>query len=202
MRPPTLIHWLLAAVLAITIGGCGLHNPYQTAARPTSTTTTSTNTTGAPADQRDPAGERGGTIPPSAQAAQRKLAAGAALRTPEAALGRYTRAYLDWDAARAVEVQRELAAISLGQARAQALQAAASAARDPKLTASHIANHGQLVAISHGQGPAATDWVIVTSEQTTGQGDYQGLPPTLHIIYAQLTHISKGWVVSGWQPQN
>ena len=44
--------------------------------------------------------------------------------------------------------------------------------------------------------------MIVTSELTTGGGDYAGLPPTLHIIYANVTNTPGGWVVNGWQPQN
>jgi hypothetical protein len=200
MRVPTITRALPAALLAIAIGGCGLHNPYQTATR--RTTATSTTTTAAPADQRDPAPERGGTIPPRTQAAQRKLATGAGLPTPHAALERYARTYLNWTAANVIQIQRALAAISLDQARAQALQAAASAARDPKLTSSHLANHGQILAIAPGEGPAAGHWVILTSEQTTGDGDYQGLPPTLHVIYAQLSNSGRGWIVSEWAPQN
>ena len=202
MRTPTLILSLLAAPIVIALGGCGLHNPYQSASSHTTATTASTASTATPADQTDPSPERGGTIPPGAQAAQAKVAAGAALPTPEAALQRYARLDLNWTAANVIALQRELAEISLGQARAQALQAATSATRDPQLTASHIANHGELVAISPGQGAAAGKWVIVTSEQTTGEGDYQGLPPTLHIIYAQVTTTGRGWVVSGWQPQS
>ena len=98
--------------------------------------------------------------------------------------------------------QRELAAISLGQAKAQALQAAASAAHDTQLLKSRVANGGSVVAITRGRGPAAGDWVLVTREQTTGQGDYAGLPPTLHVIYAQLTDTANGWIVTRWQPAN
>ena len=34
--------------------------------------------------------------------------------------------------------------------------------------------------------------MLVTSEQTTGKGDYAGLPPTLHVIYAQVTRDPDG----------
>jgi hypothetical protein len=202
MRTPTLIRSLFAAPIVIALSGCGLHDPYESATSRTTATTASTASTAASADQADPPPERGGTIPPGPQTAQTKLAAGAALPTPQAALQRYARLYLNWTAANVIALQRELAEISLGQAHAQALQAATSATRDPQLTASHIANRGELVAISPGQGAAAGKWVIVTSEQTTGEGDYQGLPPTLHIIYAQVTNTARGWVLSGWQPQN
>jgi hypothetical protein len=201
MRAPAPIRTLPALLLAVAIGGCGLQNPYQAPAQQTTTTTATTNAA-VPADQRDPAPERGGAVPSPVRAGQSRLAAGAGSATPQAALARYARTYLNWNAGNVITVQRTLAATSLGQARAQALQAAASAARDTKLTASQIANHGRVVAIAAGQAQASGRWVIVTSEQTTGQGDYLGLPPTLHVIYAQLTHTGMGWVVSGWQPQN
>jgi hypothetical protein len=198
---------VVLAVLAVALGGCGFSNPYQTtstttraATRPAATPTTP----GAkvPADQRDPASERDGTIPKQARAAQEKLAVRAASSSPQATLERYASIYLNWDAARVVAIQHQLAAISLGPARAQAQQAAASAGRDRQLTSSRVANRGRVIAISPGQAAAAGRWVIVTSEQTSGQGDYQGLPTTLHVIYAQLTNTSQGWVVSQWQPQN
>jgi hypothetical protein len=189
-----------AALLALALAGCGLTDPYQsnTAATPPA----ASRTTASPSDRRDPAPERGGTIPASAQATQKHLVVGAARPTPRAALERYAAAYLNWNSANVVQRQRELASISLGQARAQALQAAASASRDPELASGRIANHGEVIAISRGQGAAAGKWVIVTSEQTSGQDDYEGLPPTLHIIYAQLTDTRAGWVLSGWQPLN
>ena len=101
-----------------------------------------------------------------------------------------------------VAIQHQLAAISLGQARAQAQRAAISASHDGQLASSKVANRGRVIAIAPGQTSAAGQWVIVTTEQTSGPGGYQGLPPTLHVIYAQLTNTSQGWVVSQWQPQN
>jgi hypothetical protein len=189
-----------AALLTVLLAGCGLTDPYQQRTTTAHRTTTTAVTTRA--DQADPVPERGGAIPRSARTAEDKLAAAAARPTPRAALERYAQIYLNWNAHDVVAVQRELASISLGQARAQALQASVSAARDPELSAIQLANHGQVIAISPGQSSAAGRWVIVTSEQTTGQGDYHGLPPTQHIIYAQLTPTRSGWVVSQWAPQN
>ena len=107
--------------------------------------------------------------------AQSRLSAGAARPTPQAALERYAHLYVNWTADSVAAVQRELASLSEGQARAQALQAAASYTRDQTLTQSGVANSGHLVAIT----PSLTtpeQWVLVTSEQTTGKGDYSGLP--------------------------
>jgi len=190
----------LAALLAVLIAGCGFSDPYQSTKHSPAATSTSSTTTAA--DAADPPGERGGTTPHGAQAAQDQLAAGASQSTPQAALERYANLYINWQGSTVAARQRQLASISLGQARAQALQAAASAARDPLLTRSQVANHGQLIALTPGAGVATGDWVLVSSEHTTGQGDYAGLPPTLHVTYAHVTHTPSGWVISQWTPQN
>lgn len=194
---------LTAAILIPVLGasalaGCGITDPY-TPTRPSATsTTTSTTPTFSNAD---PAPERGGTIPTSARAAQSRVTAGATRATPRAALERYASLYVNWTAPDVVAIQRQLAGVSTGQARAQALQAAASYTRDQTLAHSGVANSGQLVAIT----PSLTtqgQWVLVTSEHTTGKGNYAGLPPTLHVIYAQVTRTPSGWVVSKWAPQD
>lgn len=197
MRRALTVSVLLSALGAAVLAGCGIPDPYT--ARQQATTSTSSSTSAA--TNADPAPERGGTIPAGVRAAQGRVAAGAARQTPDAALEQYARLYVNWSAQSVVEVQHQLAALSIGQARAQALQAAASYMRDQTLAQSGVANTGHLVAIT----PSLTtsgQWVLVTSEQTTGRGDYSGLPPTLHVIYAGLTRTSSGWVVSEWAPQN
>ena len=52
---------------------------------------------------------------------QSRVAVGAAQQTPQAALERYARLYVNWTADRVAGIQRELASLSTGQARAQAL---------------------------------------------------------------------------------
>ena len=188
---------LFLMLLAGGLAGCGLSDPY--AARgPRPTTATSVTTT---VGNADPAPERGGTIPAPARAQQARVGAGAAQPTPEAALRQYARLYVNWAADNVATVQRELASLSTGQARAQALQAAASYRRDETLLKSGVANSGQLVAISASL-TTSDQWVLVSSEQTTGKGDYSGLPATLHVIYAETTRTPKGFVVSQWSPQN
>ena len=187
---------------AVALAGCGLSDPY-TAKQPSSTSRTRPNVDHAVAasTNADPAPERGGTIPAGARARRASWRPAPAQPTPQAALERYARLYVNWTARTVAADQRELAAISVDQARAQALQAAASYAHDQTLQQSGVANSGHLVAIT----PSITtpgQWVLVTSEQTTGKGDYAGLPPTLHVIYAQVTRAPSGWVVSEWAPQN
>jgi hypothetical protein len=198
MRAPRPV--LPAALLvAVALAGCGLSNPYATH---TTASRHGTRSATAPARNADPVPERGGTIPSAARRAQGAVSARAGEATPRAALERYAQLYTNWTAATVLGLQRQLAAISIDSARAEAQQAAASYARDTTLSASHVTNHGTVVGITPGQGPAAGNWVIVTRETTTGTGDYSGLPPQLHVTYAQLTHTGHGWIVSTWSPQS
>jgi hypothetical protein len=189
---------LTAIALAVVISGCGISNPYATGTATTRTTESRSSVTRIDAD---PAPERGGTIPSAASRAQDTSAGHAGALTPEAALKYYAEIYINWSARTVGARQRRLASISLGGARAQALQAAASYAHDSTLTASHVTNTGTVVSIAAGQGVGAGQWVVVTSETTSGQGDYQGLPAQLHVTYSQLTYTRTGWVVSEWSPQ-
>jgi predicted small lipoprotein YifL len=197
---------LAALAVTLILAGCGLTDPYSrqdpaTTSASTSTSTTSTTTT-ATAPNADPGPERGGTIPNAAQAAQNKPAAGGSSPTPHAAVKRYANLDINWTANTVAGVQKQLAAISIGEARAQALQAAVSYGHDSTLQASHVANTGTVIAIAPGQGVAAGWWVVVTRETTTGQGNYAGLPPTDHVTDAQVQHTRNGWVISSWSPQS
>ena len=200
-RHPSSI--LLAVSAAVALAGCGLTDPY-TAKQPSSSVPNSTSTSATPSaatTNADPAPERGGAIPARSRAEQSQLATGAGEPSPQSALERYARLYVNWRAPTVAAGQRELAAISVDQARAQALQAAARYAQDQTLKQTGVANSGHVVAITSNITTPG-QWVLVTSEQTTGKGDYAGLPPTLHVIYAQVTHAPSGWVVSEWAPQN
>jgi hypothetical protein len=202
--PARLVKLTAAVAITSTLAGCGLNDPYShhqqpVAATSTLTTSTSSSTT---ATDADPAPERGGTIPQAAQASQGTPAAAAGSSTPRAALERYARLYVNWTASTVAGVQRDLAALSVGQAHAQALQAAASYGRDTTLQTSHVTNTGTVIAIDPGQGTASGLWVIVTSEQTTGAGNYAGLPPTVHVTYAQVSQTQHEFVVSRWSPQS
>jgi hypothetical protein len=190
-----------AILIAVTLTGCVSIPDPDSAALPTARTTAKATATVRTVTDADPASERGGRIPPRARAAQTRLAAGAGQSSPVAALERYATLWSNWTAATVVARQQQLAGMSLGQARAQALQAAASLQHDSTLAASHVVNHGQVVAIA----PSLIDrgtWVVVTSETTTGDGDYTGLPASLHVTDAQLTHTRHGYVVSLWSPLN
>jgi hypothetical protein len=203
MRHPAALAVLATTVVAVITAGCGIANPYtQTTATAHAVTTTSADRAPVNSADADPGPERGGTIPTSDVSSQDRLAHDAGSATPEVALERYAQLYINWTAASVAADQRELATVSLGSARAQALQAAASYQHDSTLRKSEVTNTGTIVSIAKGQSIAVGDWIVVTSETTSGRGDYEGLPATLHVTYAQLTHTSTGWIVTVWEPRS
>jgi hypothetical protein len=203
MRHPAALTVLATTALVLMTAGCGITNPYaQTTSTTRAVTTTSVDRAPVTRTDADPGPERGGTIPTSTASSQDRLAHDAGSPAPQVALERYAQLYINWTASTVAADQRELATISLGSARAQALQAAASYKHDITLRKSEVTNTGTVVSIAPGQGIAAGDWVVVTSETTSGRGDYQGLPAGLHVTYAQLARTARGWVVTVWEPRS
>jgi hypothetical protein len=198
---------LPAIAVAVLLAGCGITNPYASKDRPAATTGTSTSTSSAVSatatSADDPSDRPAGNYPPGS------LTTGPAgvTTTPStvgapsalAALERYARIDTNWSARSVGRTQRELAMLSLGQARASALQAAASYSRDSVLLSSHVSNTGTVVVIAPAQTKPGV-WVVVTSEKTLGSGDYAGLPAQLHITYAKVTDTAHGYLVTAWSP--
>jgi hypothetical protein len=200
MRAHTPILGMLA--LAVAVAGCGLTDPY-TNHSPTQTTAQTTTRRSATATLPNDPSERTAGHHPAATTALAITAnpTAAGESTPQAVLERYAELEINWTAETIGQTQRELAAISLGTARADALQAAASYQADSVLQHSHVTNTGTVIAITTRRDGAHDVWVIVTSEKTTGQGDNAGLPAGLHVTYAQLTHTPHGYRVSAWSPR-
>jgi hypothetical protein len=120
--------------------------------------------------------------------------------SPERALRRYAVVYINWSAAQLTARERELADLSIGAARLTAQQTAAGTGLVSQLTEDHVSNRGDVVAISRAEGQAGGDWVVVTSEHTSGAGPYAGLPAGFHVTLARVTHLRAGWAVSSWRP--
>lgn len=119
----------------------------------------------------------------------------------QAALERFANLYTNWTYRTLTADQRTLAAIAVGPARLTEQQAATASRADNTISRAHLANHGELLAVS----PEKTRpgwWVIVTREQTTGGGEYEALPANDHVILAQTVRLRAGWAVQQWQPQN
>jgi len=193
---------LALAVLALTLAGCAslprVSEPLgrSIAAGPQRPLPVSPT----PAPTGDPASERGGTIPATAQSAEDSVSHAGVSSTPTVALRRYALAYINWRASDLQARERQLAAMSIGDAKLTAQQEAAAHSGAAALNANHVANSGQVIAIAPGEGPETSQWVIVTLEHTTGTGAYAGLPPGPHVTFAQVRHMDGGWAVSAWNP--
>ena len=127
-----------------------------------------------------------------------RITAGAAAQSPQTALAHYASLYVNWTAATLAADERQLASLSTGQARAQAL--AEGVHPSPTVARYAVSNSGSLVAIAEGRGTEFGRWAVVTVEQTNGYGPYQGLPATSHVTWATVARVAGGWVVSGWYP--
>jgi hypothetical protein len=173
----------LMAVVAVALCGCGISDPYTQQVRPARPAVADAVTRG----------DHDGPPAPSA-----RVSAGAVVPTPQAALDRYGGIYVNWTAGTLPGVERRLAAISAGQARAQALAEASAPPRSVSTYA--VSNSGQLVAIAAGLGAKRGEWAVITDEQTFGDGPYQGLPATSHVTWATVQRHGAGWLVSGWYP--
>jgi hypothetical protein len=169
--------------IAVVLCGCGISDPYTQTPRPARP---------APADAVT-RGDHDGPPAPSA-----RVPVGVSAPTPQAALDRYGAIYINWTAGTLPAVERLLASISTGQARAQALAESQSPPRSVSTYA--VSNSGQVVAIAPGRGAKRGEWAVITDEQTTGDGPYQGLPATSHVTWATVRRDVAGWVVSGWYP--
>jgi hypothetical protein len=186
---------------SVVLAGCGITDPYIPSRR-TSSAATAATTPRRSQTATDPSEPRPGTPRTTATRGVTTGGAKSGARTARQALELYTRLYVNWTSKTIGQRQRELAALSQGTARANALQAAASYSHDQTLTNSRVANSGTVISIGPGDGPERDGWVIVTSERTSGQGDYTGLPATAHVTYAHVIHTPQGWVISQWSPQS
>ena len=136
--------WLaLAVILALLLSSCGLRDPYDTV---TTTRVASRSNTSAigPGEQDGPTSGPAG-----------KLAAGLAQATPAAALSRYGSLYVNWSWQTVAAHERRLAGLSVGQAHAQALAAAAQP--QPTLARYAVHNQGQIVGSPAAKAPSAAN---------------------------------------------
>ena len=188
MTRPTATRAPAAVLLAVTLAGCGLADPYQgrPAAPPAEAPTAS------PAPAASPRSEDGPRAP-----SPRPSDGGALASTPQGALERFAWLYVNWQAKQLPERSQQLGALSVGQARAQAH---ALADRATALQRYQVTNAGAVAAIASGRGQEQGRWAVITNETTSGTGPYSGLPGTSHVTWATVSRTQRGYVVTGWYP--
>jgi hypothetical protein len=118
-------------------------------------------------------------------------------RTPGRALRAFAALYMNWTYQTLAANQQKLAAMAVGAARLTEQQAARAAA-DSTITRAHLRSSGHLVSIAPDERESGA-WVIVTREQTSGSGEYEGLPASYHITIAKLARLTSGYAVQSWE---
>jgi len=176
-----------ACLVAVVLALPGCSNPDAPGAGSKTTSTNSPQNAGEP--------------PAPAPSSPTSQAPVGAQSTPTAALTTFSRLYSNWTYRTLTSDQRKLAAMSVGAARLAEQQAAASSQADTTIARGHIWNSGQIVSIADDLSQPGA-WAIVTREQTGGSTQYEGLPASYHVTLARLAHVSGGYAVSEWLPQN
>lgn len=195
---------LAAAAIALT-PGCGPQDPYSKPDKPRpdrsqqATPTTTAPAAGEQATTPAHDGELAGSVPSELRdpAPTRFPEAG---RTPKVTLALGARLYGNWTSATAPAAFRRIAALSVGDARAQLRQIAAQSGIDTQQQG--VRSRSSIVSIriaGHGPTRRAT---VVTRDIVTGPG----LPATpaggdYNVTRAQLVRRSGVWVIDRWEPQ-
>jgi hypothetical protein len=196
------IHAAVLTLALLAVGGCGAGGATTSTPLGRAIDTPPPAVAPAPAPVGDPLPERHGTLPPAVAEGEDTPTAGDIATTPQDALRRYALAYTNWNAATLPTHLRRLAALAVGPARLSALQTAAAFAPISQLVTERVRNTGSVLAIAAGQGAATGEWVVVTREQTSGEGSYAGLSATPHVTLAQVTRVGVGWAVCEWWPRS
>jgi hypothetical protein len=178
---------VLSVACAVLVAGCGIHDPYRRLRVDPSPTAIRATTPAAAPDANEADGPKVGA----------PAAVPHGTPTAQAALVRFAELFTNWTAAGLPGRARQLAAISTGQARSEALN---MRGRRDVLVRYRVTNTGSVVAIARGQGEERGRWAIVTNELTSGTGPYLGLPATSHVTWATVVHERGGYVVSTWYP--
>lgn len=180
-------------ILAVLIGllplltGCGLAGG----------TAGSASTSVAAPEAANP-GETQGTVPADA----REPAPVSPASTPQVAIVRFAGLYINWSYHNLAERERQLARMSVGDARQAESQAAASAQRDTALVKGGIYNRGSVITISPVIGGQPGEYGVITREETGGDEEYAGLQAAFHVTLATVQRVDRGWTVREWQPQS
>ncbi|MHB1538889.1 MAG: hypothetical protein ACYCUM_13870 [Solirubrobacteraceae bacterium] len=122
-------------------------------------------------------------------------------KTPRRAIVQFASRYSNWTYKTLTRDQQQLAAIAVGAARLTEQRAAAASRGDATLARGKIENHGEVLAISRDLRRRGW-WLIVTSEQTSGTGQYEALPTSDHVSLARLARLHGGYAVEEWLPQS
>ena len=180
LSPPFRRLAILSAAFVATalLAGCGLTNP-NTAQLGASTAPSSSRT----------------RLASTTTAPQSAAAVGAT--TPQATIRQYAGLWCNWTTTDLLSHETQMAALSTGRARKQALLAAGTQA-PPN---SSVTNTCTIESIAPGRSVATGHWVLVTAAQTAA-GNTPSAATLYHVTYITLAQRGAHYLVSSWSPQS
>jgi hypothetical protein len=183
--------WALAAALAAAFAGCAPQDPY-------------TSRSPSPPRHRQlarpggtvPAGELPGSAPRRLLDEPRSFPEGGS--TPPATLALAARLYGNWTSTSAPHRLERMAALCVGQARAELRQAATEATVDRQQRGAR--SQARLEATSvHGHGSRRRALVVTRERVAAPDLPVQGW--RYRVTLVSLEHRPEGWLISRWAPQ-
>jgi hypothetical protein len=196
----TTTHLTLLAVLvaALTVAGCAPDDPYQQERTQPSSTPPARVSEGRHVPLPDPPadGELPGRV--TAELVAEPTRFPEAGHTPQGTLALAARLYGNWSSTTARSQLRRIAALSVGQARAELRQAAAQAGADPQQRRARSRASVEALDVD-GSGPRRTA-LIVTRERLHAR-DLPDQGWRYQVTTAQLERRGARWVISQWLAQ-
>jgi hypothetical protein len=197
---PTTVSSMAALLVVAALSGCAPEDPYgrqRPAAgsgqrEPATAPAVPTSRPGAP----PASGELAGTTPRALLAEPARFPA--AGTTPKATLARAARLYGNWTSASAAHRLERIAALTVGQARAELRQAAAQAGTDPQQRGARGRASVEAIDLDgHGQRRRA----LVITRELVAAPDLPSEGWRYRITVAVVERRASKWVISRWLPQ-
>jgi hypothetical protein len=191
----------VAAIVALgLLSGLTSHDPYaNTAPAKSGLAAPGADADRERADSQTARGVPGQNLPASdPPAISSQHAAGALPNTPQQAARLGAQLQGNWTSTSAAAQQRRFAAISVGQARLDARQAAAEIPTDPQIQGGHARSTATVAAVIITGAGTVRRAMVVTHEsvRATRVHDIKW-----RVTLARLRRIDGGWAIETWEPQ-
>jgi hypothetical protein len=186
----------LLLLLAVLGAGCGVGNPYTES---TERTAGSEASAGRPRLPR-PAADGEQSIPPTTAQQRPGWPREVAPGTPEEVARQVATLAGNWSNKTAPRTFAELAGVSVGDARTEFEQVAATAQTDVQETLGYDKSSATVVGVIV-KGRGAVRHAIVVARQRISSPEIPDLPSEYKVTLVTLRSFPGGWAVSSWAPQ-
>lgn len=184
---------VLLVLAAIVCVGCGVADPYNEKTEATETSASRPRLPRPSADGEQPV-QATGTEPGAGSPAE--VASG----TPAEVARQVATLAENWSSATAPRAFSELAAVSVGAARTEFRQVAATARTDVQETLGYDKSQATVESVAV-KGNGDTRHAIVVVHRRISSSELPNLPAEYKVTLITLRRLPGGWAVSSWAPQ-